>query len=340
MRSACCEPIDFVIPWVDGSDEEWLRAKSFHEKGIAKAELARDDRYREWGLLKYWFRSVEEFAPWACKIHFITWGHLPTWLNTDHPKLNIVRHEDFIPSQYLPTFSSHPIELNIHRIVGLSNRFVYFNDDMYLTRPVGPESFFKDGLPRATAALVPSRVSKGDWFCAPINNVATINDNFDYRKSIRSNIFKWINPRYGIYNFVTALMLPYRSFYGFFESHLPNSYLKSTLEEVWEAEFDILNETSLHKIRDRSDVNQWLFENWQLAKGEFSPRSPKFGKAFYLTGGSSDALKELCTYISDQKGDVVCVNDGPMSYEEYEAARQLVIEAFEAILPNKSSFER
>ena len=81
--------------------------------------------------LQYWFRGVGKFAPWVNRIHFITYGHLPPWLNVDHPKINIVRHTDYIPKKYLPTFNSHVIELNIHRIEGLANCFVYFNDDTF-----------------------------------------------------------------------------------------------------------------------------------------------------------------------------------------------------------------
>ncbi|MBQ6357217.1 MAG: capsule biosynthesis protein CapK, partial [Solobacterium sp.] len=40
-----------------------------------------DNRFKDWGLFKYWFRGVEKFAPWVNKIYFITWGHVPTWLD-------------------------------------------------------------------------------------------------------------------------------------------------------------------------------------------------------------------------------------------------------------------
>ena len=135
--------IDFVIPWVDGSDPAWRKEK-YKYMGIDEPD-AGAERYREMGILKYWFRAVEAYAPWVNQIHFITWGHLPQWLNTECPKLHIVNHKDYIPEKYLPTFSSHPIELNIHRIPGLSEHFVYFNDDMFLNGPVKPEFFFQNG---------------------------------------------------------------------------------------------------------------------------------------------------------------------------------------------------
>jgi hypothetical protein len=108
---------------------------------------AGDDRYRDMRILKYWFRAVEKYAPWVNRIHFVTWGHLPDWLNTQHPKLHIVSHKDYIPEEYLPTFSSHPIELNFHRIPGLSEHFVYFNDDTFLNSTITPDFFFRKGKP-------------------------------------------------------------------------------------------------------------------------------------------------------------------------------------------------
>ena len=84
------------------------------------------------GLLKYWFRAVEAYAPWVGQVHFITWGHLPEWLNTQCPKLHIVNHEDYIPEKYLPTFSANPIELNITAALNDPGiRMVCINDTPY-----------------------------------------------------------------------------------------------------------------------------------------------------------------------------------------------------------------
>ena len=118
------EKIDFVIPWVDGNDPQWRAEKAKYDpSGMPQSDAP--ERYRDWDNLQYWFRGVEKFAPWVNRIHFITWGHLPPWLDTSNPKLNIVKHTDYIPEKYLPTFSSHAIELNMHRIEGLAEHFVF-----------------------------------------------------------------------------------------------------------------------------------------------------------------------------------------------------------------------
>ena len=138
--------IDFVVLWVDGSDPVWQAEKAKHQ-GKTLDDSNSVNRFRDWGLMPYWFRAVEKFAPWVRKVHFVTCGHVPAFLNLEHPKLHHVKHADFLPAEALPTFSSHAIEMNIHRIPGLAEQFVYFNDDMFLIRPVPETAFFRDGLP-------------------------------------------------------------------------------------------------------------------------------------------------------------------------------------------------
>ena len=123
--------IDFVITWVDGSDENWQKKKRKYIEDKAGDEV----HYRDWGLLRYLFRSIEKYAPWVHRVYLVTDGQTPEWLNTEHKKLVVTDHKDFIPAEYLPTFNSHTIELNLHRIRGLEEQFVYFNDDFLLTKP-------------------------------------------------------------------------------------------------------------------------------------------------------------------------------------------------------------
>ncbi len=111
---------------------------------------------------------------------------MPKWLNINNPKLNIAKHSDFIPQKYLPTFSSQPIELNLHRINGLAERFVYFNDDMFLLRPVKRELFFagEDCLPTDFAiASTLSTTNKYDTVqFMKFNNITIINTHFDKKE--------------------------------------------------------------------------------------------------------------------------------------------------------------
>ena len=138
--------------------------------------------------MPYWFRAVETFAPWVHKVYFVTWGHLPPFLNTKAPKLEIVKHTDFIPSEYLPSFNSRSIEMNIHRISGLSEHFVYFNDDMFLLQPSVQEHFFHGGLPCAMGCECPDIVYSipASYKHEHINCMGIINKHFDKRISIQA----------------------------------------------------------------------------------------------------------------------------------------------------------
>ena len=102
------DKIDIVIPWVDGNDIKWQNEKNKY-KQKKDEKLNNSSRFRDWDNLQYIFRGIEKFMPWVNNIFFITWGHLPKWLNVDNPKLKIINHKDYIPSKYLPTFNSHTI---------------------------------------------------------------------------------------------------------------------------------------------------------------------------------------------------------------------------------------
>jgi hypothetical protein len=101
------------------------------------------------------------FAPWVRTIHIVTAGQTPAWLDTGHPRVRIVDHREILPPDALPTFNSQAIETGLHRIPGLSEHFVYLNDDMFLGRPVPPELFF-DSAGRFAAFLAETAVGLGD----------------------------------------------------------------------------------------------------------------------------------------------------------------------------------
>ena len=335
MKNTEQKPIDFVIIWVDGNDPEWRKVKNQY---VPKA-IGEDDqevRYRDWDNLQYWFRAVEKYTPWVNKIHFVTWGHLPKWLNVDHPKLHIVKHEDYIPAEYLPTFNSHTIEMNLHRIEGLAEQFVYFNDDMFINAPMQPEDFFVNGLPCDTFAL--DCIYWGKDSAGPYNgnDMAVINTYFPKKKALKENWKKWFKLRYGLNNLYKTLVLcPWRWFPGFYYQHLPNSFLKSTYEEVWKAEPELLDLTCRCKIRSTTNVNQWLIKYWQLASGNFYPRTNKIGVCYHVKEKNYPYLLET---IRSGRHKMICINDTAKTLD-FETKKQGVIEAYEQVLGEKSAFE-
>ena len=332
------EKIDFVIIWVDGNDPKWLAEKAKYENNNNVNTDNRARRYRDWDNLQYWFRGVEKFAPFVNKIHFVTWGHLPKWLNTNHPKLNIVKHSDYIPKEYLPTFSANPIEDNLFRIKGLSENFVFFNDDMFLIKSVKETDFFFNDLPCDSAILNANISRRENKTHIEAANMDIINDYFDKNKVIKKNFFKWFNLKYGSYLLRTVCLMPWHSFPGILNLHLPNSYKKSTFVELWDKEFEILDETSKRKFRYALDVNQWLFQDWQIASGNFHPRNAHIGMNYALCD-DENYNEKVYNIIKKQKYKMVCVND-MVDDENFEKVKLELKNTFEAILPNKSEFEK
>jgi hypothetical protein len=161
-------PVDVVYTWVDGSDEDWQRSRAaalrvsdpeqFTESATAEA------RFREHDELRYSLRSLERHAPWVNHIWIVTANQVPEWLDTDHPKVTVVSHHEIWSDEgTLPTFNSHAIEAHLHRIEGLTEHFVYFNDDVFLGRDCAPEMFFEaNGIQHIfqSRALIPDGAPK------------------------------------------------------------------------------------------------------------------------------------------------------------------------------------
>ena len=331
--------IDFVILWVDGSDPEWLKEKSKYEiKWGDDSDTV--NRCRDWNLLHYWFRAVEEFTPWVRKIHLVTWGHVPVFLNLEAPKLHIVRHEEFIPQKYLPTFSSHAIEMNIHRIPGLAERFVYFNDDMFLLRSFQPEEFFKNGLPCTYGGEVPIEIigNIGIWQHAAVNDLGIVNAHFSKREAVAKYGKKYRNKCYRWKDNIRTLALEklYPDYFtGFKNIHAPAAYLKSTFQAIWNAEPEKLDSTCNDKFRTSNNVNQWVALWWQVASGQFSPALID-NLVMKIT---NDTIDELCDVIERQSHDYICLNDPEEEIDFQKLSRRLG-KSFKTILPEKSQFEK
>lgn len=325
-------PVDLVLPWVDGADPAWRKEKA------AWTDCGGDDRvnrYRDWDNLQYVFRGIEKNLPWIRKVHFVTWGHLPEWLNTECPRLHIVSHRDYIPETYLPVFSSHPIELNLHRIEGLAEQFIYTNDDIFFLQPQSREAYFREGIPvdRGVQNVLQFRRADGiDHVVA--NDLGCINRNFDKRTCMKENLSKWFSPRYGIGGLKNLYLLAFRNFTGFEDPHMPCAYRKETFRQVWQREPELLDRTCHSRIRSDSDVNQWLMRYWQLASGNFVP-GKREGKSLFSIGQEDGAIREA---VLGGKC-VVCLSDDDPELD-FRREKAFLRDLLEAALPEKSMFER
>lgn len=334
-------PIDIVIPWVDGSDPEWERNRIKYSSEGREDDCANSEiRYQSWGNLHLWFRAIEECMPWYNRIFLVTCGHSPDFLHIDNSKLRIVRHEEYIPKEYLPTFNSNTIEMNLHRIEDLSENYVLFNDDLFPLQMIPEEYYFKDDLPCDQAVESPIMpVDIGDlsrWSCmVKTNDLLIINKHFNKRKVQRENFFGWYNLKYGERIKRNIGLHYWNNFVGFHDPHMANALKKSVLEKIWLEEYEVLNEGSMNRFRGETDISQYLIRYWQLCEGKFYPRKTQ-GKAFTVT---VDNCKEISEGIKQHKWQMVSLSEMG-SRDDFEIIKKEINSAFEEIYPNRSTFEK
>ena len=333
--------IDFVVTWLDSSDLKWQKEYEFYKSNYKGDKSIA--RFRDMNIFQYWFRAVERYAPWVNKVYLVTNGKFPDWINKECPKLVLVKHEDYIPKEFLPTFNSCTIELHLHRIKGLSEHFVYFNDDMLLNGPITPEYFFKNGLPcdlnKETYLNVPIYTEKDRFgiYISMMANIGIINRQFRRWDTVCKKPNRWFVLHLGVHGLIMSILLArQRLFVGFSNFHLEQTYLKSTFEEVWEKEPNFMS-ASCTRFREEVIANPYIFRYWQLATNRFHPQK-KDGHFFFLT--ERGILNQIENTITNNIGKTICLNDSSLcSQNDYEYIKERLQSIFHKKYPIKSSFE-
>ncbi len=333
--------IDFVVTWLDNQDPEW-QASFAHYCSDAKGDKS-PARYRDMNIFRYWFRAVEKYAPWVHKVFLITNGKFPDWINKDNPKIVLVKHEDYIPKEFLPTFNSITIELHMHKIKGLSEHFVYFNDDMFLNSAVKPKYFFRNGLPcdknQESFFNVPvySEEERFGIYLSILANIGIINGNFNRWETVLQSPKRWFGLHLGIKGLVmTLLLFRHNKFIGFANPHVEQTYLKSSFYEVWEKAENFMN-ASCTRVREDITANPYIFRYWQFATNKFSPKKRQ-GLRFI---SKRENLANIEKALQDKKIISICINDNSFCDEnDYNFAKSQLQQLFQKKFPHKSSFEK
>ena len=334
------QKIDFVVTWLDSSDPEWQKD---YNKYSGESYCEDKARFRNWDLFKYWFRSVETYAPWVNKVFLVTNGTFPKWINPNHPKLVLVKHSDFIPTKYLPTFNSRTIELHLHRIEELSEHFVYHNDDTYLNAFINPEYYFRNGLP--------CDCNREQIFCSPVYspqnryhnllvqycNIAVLNYHFDRKAVVKQIRQKWYGKHLGLKGlFISILQSRKTTFEGFKWRHNEQPFLKSVFEEAWAKEEQMLS-VSCSRFRQDINLNVYFMRHWQFATNRFFPVKSNSWKFYPMIEKNYD---KIMSAFDNPKIKSLCLNDTPLCSDDFfEKIRQELHNKFEEKLPFKSSFE-
>jgi hypothetical protein len=312
-------PIDAVYTWVDGGDPAWQARKARALTGNAwldgASRLAHNDsRYASRDELRYSLRSLHCFAPWIRHVFLVTDDQVPAWLDTSHPGITVVSHREiFGDTGTLPTFNSQAIESRLHRIPGLSEHFLYLNDDVFLGRPVSPELFFTPGgLTRffPSTALVdaaPRRPTDPPADSAGKNNRELIREAFG--------------------RVLTRKM-----------KHTPHPSRRSVIAEIEERFLEHVDATAHHQFRHPDDISllSSLQQNYAYLTGRAVPGSIRFAYADLAAPVTPFKLADL---LRHRNLDAFCLNDidsAPALVAEQEA---MLADFLPAYLPFVSPYE-
>ncbi|MFB9661672.1 stealth family protein [Glycomyces mayteni] len=307
-------PVDVVYTWVDGADHAWRRRRADADQSPYHAESDNDARYLDREELRYSLRSLHLNAPWVRHVYLVTDRQRPHWLDADAPGLTVVDHADlFEDPDALPTFNSHSIETQLHRIEGLSEHFLYFNDDMFIGRPVGPQLFFEpNGLARffpAQTFIDMDPVSRADT--PP--NAAFKNDRALIDRAFGRTISRMMK-------------------------HVPYPLQRSVLAEM-EKEFDEeMERTARSAFRNVTDVSTVTLQHYYAY---LSGRAVSgHAQVEYLELSMPGVAERLELLLERRDRETFCINDAGLPPELAEERSALMQRFLDAYFPVASPWEK
>lgn len=293
--------MDIVITYVNGLDPAWQADYARHAGGGLL-----NKRFRDWGTLPFLFRGIEKCMPFVNKVFLIVAceSQVPEWI--DRSSVNVILHEDFIPSRFLPTFNSTAIEMFMHKIQGLGEEFIYFNDDFFPLLPCKPTDFFRQG--RIAVSMAHHLLTFHNLFRKQVKN----SDRLARRAAGVGSRLLYVRPQ-----------------------HTCAPMLRSVSQELYQkCEEEILS--SVSTLRKRSNYNQYLYTDYMYFSGHyFSQRISNIHISLSVATPS-----QIRKAILSPRHKIACINDVEMSNERFERLHKVIIDAFSERFPEESKYER
>jgi glycosyltransferase involved in cell wall biosynthesis len=316
----CTFPVDVVVTWVDGNDPAWDRARRERLAGVTGTATTRESsgraRFVSRDELRHCLRSVHLFAPWVRRIHLVTAGQVPEWLDASHPQVSVVDHTQILPADALPTFNSHAIEAALHHVPDLAEHFVYLNDDFFLGRPLGPETFF---TPAGLAAV---------WLSPSTVGLDETPDAAPYLKAA------WNNRR--------LLQAAFGAVVTDNLAHAPYPHRRSVLEEIERRFPDEVAATVRSPFRSDTDLSMLssFAQHYGLLTGAaYVAEHPDHSERAYVNISNSDLEWQL-TKALERRQDVVCLADHHDHALDQDRLDGILSEFMTAYFPVAAPWER
>lgn len=308
--------VDMVYLWVNGNDPEWRKKRAeFTHETYSDPGMDSEARYADSGELKYSLRSLDLYAPWIRKIFIVTDNQVPGWLDISNPKIQIIDHKEILPPETLPTFNSNVIEHALYKIPGLSNYFLYGNDDMFFNRPVEINDFFgKDGLPVVRMNM---RALRKLWFWI-VRNI---------RKKEISNYNQ------NIHNAASLIERTYGTYINHKAHHNIDAYRKDDYEYTFDKFRNHIGPTMLNHIRSENDIQRIIYSFVPIVEKRCHLKFVSKKTSFRCHIASRDFVEKLMK----ANPMLFCLNDSQFANDEN---RKQMKEFLLGRFPEKSQFEK
>ena len=283
--------IDAVITYVNGADPKW------QEQYAAFSGKEPSKRFRDWGTLRYLIAGIHRYMPFIDKIYLVVAleSQVPEEVAGD---VVVVLHKDIIPEKYLPTFNSTTIEMFLWRIPGLSEKFIYFNDDIFPLRPTSEEDFFPSGKPA-------KKMSRHVFAFGGYKQQTLHSDRMARKAAGKAAGLTFVRPQHS----VTPL-------------------LKSACEEVIsKVGADI--EVTLTPNRVPGNLNQYVFTDYMYFTGKAVSRRISQKHLSLATNSAED----VAAFILNPTADFACINDVQMNGTRFAESRAVILRAFAEAIP-------
>lgn len=258
-------PIDFVAVYYDKNNSQ--------DPDGSKVP------YRKWlysgDALSEFVKRALQYAGWVRNIYIVSVDPLPADLDVQDDRIKVLSPSDFMPPEYSQTRNINAIELNLFRIDGLSEYFVYFSAGIFLCRPVPADYFFKDGLPRDYA--VEAAIDEQDAYRRHvlINDILLINTTYNREICKKYYMLQYLSYKYpkGMINNLFFRRITRANFWGFEENNFPLSLLKTSCRNFWNEYAETLAKTCEEPVEGHKDVDHSALRFYLYATGYFNPFS-------------------------------------------------------------------
>ena len=300
---------DYVFTYVDGDDDNWYKQFVVAAKKDGRKPDRRGVRYRSWGTLKYLLRGIAENLPFINNLYMVveSMSQVPSWVNTE--TVHIVTHDMIIPQEYLPTYNSNVIETFLYKIPGLSEQFIYGNDDMFPIGMLREEDFFENGRPLVACheKTRPTRM--------------TI-----YRRSLIRTL---------------ELCMNYNNYHLRSDRYVRSDHsLSPMLRSTWNAYHRLYGDdimSTLSTFRKPNNVTQELsnFHHY-IFNEKHRIHIPTVRRISYFEF-KKESAERLRKPLFNPRTQVICINDSGVL--DYDASKQIVCDIFDEKFPNKCKYE-